>query len=87
MLSHSVLGRLGRDAFYRSCATQTVRDPQSQVEFAFLEDELVYIESSRKVTFHRSIAMKIRLANADLVYCSKTRAMLIAFSWTLICAH
>ena len=66
MLRHPVLGR--RDAFYyQSCATQTVLDPQSQVEFAFLEDELVYIESSRKASFRRSITMTSRLTNADWV--------------------
>ena len=62
--SNASIGR--RDAFYRSCTAQTVLDPQSQVEFALLEDELVYIESSRKVTIHRSIIMKSRRINADL---------------------
>ena len=63
MLSQCVLGR--RDAFYRSCATQTVLDPQSQVEFSFLEDEVVHIESSRKVILRRPITMTSRRENAD----------------------
>jgi uncharacterized SAM-dependent methyltransferase len=37
------------EAFYRSRVAQTVRDPQTQVEFAFLEDELVMVEVSHKV--------------------------------------
>ena len=37
------------EAFYRSRAAQTVRDPQTQTEFAFLADELVNIEYSHKV--------------------------------------
>ncbi len=49
MIPCSVLGR--HDAFYRSCAAQTVRDPESQVDFAFLADELVHIEVSYKVIF------------------------------------
>lgn len=41
---------LGRhDAYYRSRLAQTVRDPQTQVDFEFLEDELIHIEVSHKV--------------------------------------
>ena len=41
---------LGRhEAFCRSRATQTVRDPQSQTEFTFLADELVNVINSHKV--------------------------------------
>jgi uncharacterized SAM-dependent methyltransferase len=45
----SLLGR--HDAFYRSRVAQTVRDPGSEVEFAFLADELVHVEVSHKVVF------------------------------------
>ncbi len=37
------------DSFYRSRVAQTVRDPQTQVDFEFLEDELIHIEVSHKV--------------------------------------
>jgi L-histidine Nalpha-methyltransferase / hercynylcysteine S-oxide synthase len=47
MIPRSVLGR--HDAFYRSRVAQTVRDPQTQVDFTFLADELVHVESSHKV--------------------------------------
>ena len=40
--------------FYRSRTAQTTRDPGSQVDFAFLEDELVHVLSSHKVTFINS---------------------------------
>jgi L-histidine Nalpha-methyltransferase / hercynylcysteine S-oxide synthase len=40
------------EAFYRSRVAQTVRDPKTQVEFAFLEDELVMIEIAYKVFLH-----------------------------------
>ena len=43
----SILGR--HDAFYRSRVAQTVRDPHTQVDFEFLEDELIHIEVSHKV--------------------------------------
>ncbi|KAH9080323.1 DUF323 domain-containing protein [Lactarius deliciosus] len=36
------------EAFYRSRTAQTVRDPQTQTEFAFLADELVHVEHSLK---------------------------------------
>ena len=47
MIPRSVLGR--HDAFYRSRVVQTVRDPQTQVDFTFLEDELIHVEESHKV--------------------------------------
>ena len=41
---------IGRfESFYRSRATQTVRDPQTQTEFTFLADELVQALRSHKV--------------------------------------
>ena len=47
MIPHSILGR--HDAFYRSRVTQTIRDPQTMVDFTFLADELIHIEESHKV--------------------------------------
>ncbi|KAH9991248.1 DUF323 domain-containing protein [Russula vinacea] len=38
------------DAFYRSRVAQTVRDPQTQVDFTFVADELIHIEVSYKYT-------------------------------------
>ena len=38
-----------RDAFYRSRFAQTVRDPHTQVNFEFLEDEFIHIVMSQKV--------------------------------------
>ena len=40
--------------FYRSRTAQTVRVPGSQVDFAFLEGELVHVLPSHKVFFHKS---------------------------------
>jgi L-histidine Nalpha-methyltransferase / hercynylcysteine S-oxide synthase len=48
---HSLFGLERHEAFYRSRIAQTVRDPKTQVEFAFLEDELVMIEIAHKVSF------------------------------------
>jgi len=39
------------EAFFRSRAAQTVRDPQTHIEFEFHADELVQIETSNKVAF------------------------------------
>ena len=47
MIPRSILGR--HDAFYRSRVTQTIRDPQTMVDFTFLADELIHIEESHKV--------------------------------------
>jgi hypothetical protein len=47
MFPCSVLGR--HNAYYRSRVAQTVRDPQTQVDFTFLADELIHVESSHKV--------------------------------------
>ena len=52
MISRSGLGR--NDMFYRSRTAQTVCNPVLQVDFAFLEDELVHILSSHKVIFINS---------------------------------
>ena len=49
MIPCSVLGR--HDAFYRSRVAQTVRDPQTQVDFTLLEDELIHVEESHKVIY------------------------------------
>lgn len=78
----SILGR--HDAFYRSRAAQTVRDPGSQVEFAFLADELVHIEESHKVV---SINLYLAKQTDNYTWCSTPLAMRIAFSRKLTCAH
>ena len=52
MIQHPTLGR--NDMFYRSRTAQTVRVPGSQVDFAFLEGELVHVLPSHKVFFHKS---------------------------------
>jgi uncharacterized SAM-dependent methyltransferase len=52
MIYRPILGR--NDMFYRSRTAQTVRVLGSQVNFAFLEDELVHVLPSHKVFFNKS---------------------------------
>jgi uncharacterized SAM-dependent methyltransferase len=51
MIRRLVLDR--HEAFYRSRVAQTVRDPETQVELAFRENEKVMVEVSHKVFLHR----------------------------------
>ena len=44
--------------FYRSRTSQIVRDPGSQVDFTFLEGELVHVLPSHKVIFINSYVEK-----------------------------
>jgi len=69
------------EAFFRSRAAQTVRDPQTHIEFEFRADELVQIETSNKVAF----TINSWLTSAD--WCSTPEPTHIVFSRRLTCAH